>query len=389
VSKIQILRYLKSLTFERIGGGFTDSKLTWRWCFYINLPLGVVAIFFIVTFLHIPPSHNDEGFIALLKEIDIPGTLAFIPAVIALLLALQWGGTKYDWSSGRIIALFVVFGILVIIFIIIQILTGNQATVPPRIFKNRNVWGACLFGFCLGSAFFVIIFYLATWFQAIKGVSAVKSAIMTLPLVLSMTISIGISASIVSSWGYYVPFMIASSIIMTVGAGLMTTLKADSTHSAWMGFQAIFGIGVGAGMQQTPIVIQAVLPEKDLAIGTAIILFAQTFGGALSISVAQTVFANELIKDLRLLLPDLNPNFILNIGATQLRQNVPPNMLEAVLVAYDKALTKAWFVSVGTAALAIFGTFVLDWKNIKNVNPEFSKDVSNINTTAEEEISLA
>jgi hypothetical protein len=322
-------------------------------------------MFFIIFFLHLPPNHNDKGFTALLKEIDIPGTIAFIPAVISLLLVLQWGGTKYPWSDKRIIALLVVFGVLIILFITIQIFSGDRATVPPRVFKNRNIWGSCLFGFSLGAAFFVLIFYLATWFQAIKGVSAVKSAIMNLPLILTMTIVIIVAGGLVSTLGYYVPFMIASSIFMSVGAGLLTTFSTDTAHPAWMGYQSLFGIGVGFGMQQTPIVVQTVLAEKDIPIGTALILFAQTFGGALSVGIAQNIFTNKLVKNLHAVLPDLDPSFILKVGATNLRKSVPPEALGPVLTAYSDALTTAFFVSVATAGLSLFGALVLEWRNVR------------------------
>lgn len=324
-----------------------------------------MAILFILLFLRLPPNHNDQGFTALLKAIDIPGTIAFIPAVISLLLVLQWGGTKYTWSSSRIIALLVVFGVLILIFLIIQILSGDKATVPPRVFKNRNIWGSCLFGFSLGAAFFVLIFYLATWFQAIKGVSAVKSAIMNLPLILSMTVVIITAGGLVSTLGYYVPFMIASAFFMSAGAGLLTTFKISTTHPAWIGYQVIFGIGVGCGMQQTPIVIQTVLPEKDIPIGTAMILFAQTFGGAISVGIAQNIFTNKLVKNLHAVLPDLDPTFILNVGATNLRKAVPPQALDQVLTAYSDALTTAFFVSVAASGLSLFGALVLEWRNVR------------------------
>jgi hypothetical protein len=171
---------------------------------------------------------------------------------VCLLLALQWGGTKYPWSDARIIALFVVFGLLIIAFMVIQVLSGERATVPLRIMKNRNIWGCCLFGFSLGAAFFVLVFYLAvscrlplkqhpparllissqTWFQAIKGVSAVKSAVMNLPLILSMTVVIILSGVLVSVLGYYVPFMLACSVFMAIGAGLLTTFKPNTSHPA-------------------------------------------------------------------------------------------------------------------------------------------------------------
>lgn len=123
-----------------------------------------------------------------IAQFDLLGTICFLPGVITLLLALQWGGSTYPWHNGRVIALFIISGLLLISFVVIQIWKQEQATVPPRVFKNRNVWGSAWFGGCLGAAFFILIFYIPIWFQAIKGVTAVKSGIMNLPMVLSLVL---------------------------------------------------------------------------------------------------------------------------------------------------------------------------------------------------------
>jgi MFS family permease len=146
-----------------MGGAFTD-KLTWRWCFYINLPFGFVTALFIIFFFSSPKHAKKStavGWKAQVAQMDPLGTLFFMLAIICLLLALQWGGTKYPWGNGRIIALFVLFAVLISVFIGLQIHLKENATVPPRVFLNRNVWGSAFFGATLGGAFFVLVFYVS------------------------------------------------------------------------------------------------------------------------------------------------------------------------------------------------------------------------------------
>jgi len=132
-------------------------------CFYINLPFGAVTAAFIIFLFRAPKRVRVRAanWQEQLNQFDLLGTLFFIPAVVCLLLALQWGGSKYPWSNGRVIALFVIFALSMACFVAIQIWKKENATVPPRIIKNRNVWGSAIFSAGMGASFFGIIYFVS------------------------------------------------------------------------------------------------------------------------------------------------------------------------------------------------------------------------------------
>jgi hypothetical protein len=331
------------------------------------LPFGAVTAALIIPFLHINRRGTKTNLTwkQQLLKFDLEGTACFLPAIVCLLLALQWGGSKYPWNSGRIIALLVLFVVLSAAFLAIQIWKQEDATVPPRIFKDRNVWGSAWFTAMLGASFFIIVYYLPIWFQAIKGATATKSGIMNLPAILGLVVISMVSGVAITILGYYTPFMLVSSVLMAIGAGLLTTLETDSNHSKWIGYQFIFGAGVGFGMQQALIAVQTVLKIDDVPIGTAIMIFAQTLGGALFISVGQNVFTNQLIKNLSVSVPDFDSAIVLVVGATELKNEIEQKFLPGVLFAYNKTLTQTFIVSAACAAFSLFGALFVEWKNMK------------------------
>lgn len=203
------------------------------------------------------------------------------------------------------------------------------------------------------------------WFQAIKGASAVKSGIMNLPLILSLVVVSIIAGGGVSAVGYYTPFIYTSVVLMSIGAGLLTTFKPDTGHAKWIGYQVVFGAGIGAGMQQTLIAAQTALPLSDVPVGTAIMMFAQTLGGALMVSVGQNVFQNQLLKNLQTAVPSLDAKVVIATGATQFQKSIPKEFLARAILAYNDALTQTWYVAVALAAISGLGAAVIQWKSVK------------------------
>jgi hypothetical protein len=184
-------------------------------------------------------------------------------------------------------------------------------------------------------------------------------------MILGVVISSVVAGGAVTALGYYAPFMIASTIVSAIGAGLLTTFQVDTGHAKWIGYQALFGIGIGLGMQQPIMAAQTVLSMDDVATGTAMIVFAQSLGGSLFLSVGQNVFTNKLIDGLKAQVPDLNPDIVLSTGATSLKSAINAKYLHGVLIAYNHAITNAFYVSVALSCLTVFGAAFIEWKSVK------------------------
>ena len=194
---------------------------------------------------------NNKTFKERLKEVDYIGPLIFIPAIISLLLAVQWGGAVYAWNSPIIISLFCGFAVITPVWVYSQIRLGEKATIPVRLFAQRTVLFSSIYSFFFG-AFTVLSFYLPLYFQAVKGSGATESGVQTLPLILSVTLAAIVGGILISVVGYVPPFMIIGTAIFTVGLGLLTTLDVDTPFGKWFAFQIIAGIGCGLNLQVCP-----------------------------------------------------------------------------------------------------------------------------------------
>ncbi|MCJ1415380.1 hypothetical protein MMC32_001712 [Xylographa parallela] len=357
-----------------LGGAFTDGP-GWRWCFYINLPCGAAVFVLLAIFLHIPPAmlkRDSTTWKEKIGRMDPVGTLFFLPCIICLLLALQWGGVTYSWSNARIIVLLILAGVLFVAFVVVQRWKGDSATVPGRISVNRSIIAGAWFSFCSGSAMAILVYYLPIWFQAVKQVSAVKSGIMILPLVLGLVV-MGITAGILTRViGYYTPWMILSSIITPIGAGLITTFTPQTGSPAWIGYQALFGLGIGLGMQQPSVAAQTVLPRNDVSIGAALMMFSQLLGGTVFISVGNNIFDNRLTQNL-VKIPGIDAGSVVATGATELKNMVPGSLLPQVLVAYNDALRGTFYVTAALASCTILGSLAMEWKSVKKGQQKHSK----------------
>lgn len=207
---------------------------------------------------------------------------------------------------------------------------------------------------------------------------------MIYPLIVSMVATSAVIAYLVTFIGYYTPFMILASVLMSVGGGLLSTLDRNASSAQYIGYQIIFGVGVGCGIQQSMVAIQAAVKGSGsrnssssgksssgangsaVPMGTAIMTFAQTLGGAVFLAVAQSVFDNKLTSGIKAAnIPGLNANIILDTGATELRNAVASEHLNTLLQAYNAAIDSTFLVAAIVAAVSVLGALGMEWISIR------------------------
>jgi hypothetical protein len=187
---------------------------------------------------------------------------------------------------------------------------------------------------------------------------------MLLPSIIGLSVSAIGSGFILSIIGYYTPLMLLGSILMIVGFGFLTTLSLDSDHSAWIGWQAMFSLGLGLAFPQAWSATQAALTPKDIPAGMAAVGFSISLGGALFISISQNIFT-QLLKQGLATVPGVDIDKIISRGATNLLENVPESSKTQVLVAYNHAITRTFWAAMAVACLGFIAALLMEWKSVK------------------------
>lgn len=209
------------------------------------------------------------------------------------------------------------------------------------------------------------MFYLPFYFQAIKGTTAEESGIRTIAYLVSITISSVVIGGLITVVGWYAPFMWFGGAVFTIGAGLLYTLKVDSPAGQWIGYQILAGIGAGAGVQIPFVAVQVVTSQNDMPTANACVMFFNSLGGALSISIAQNIFVNTLTKEIPKYVPGFDPKIVANAGATNLRRVVPAQLLPGVLHGYNNAIVTAFILAIATSGIAFFVSLGMEQRSVK------------------------
>jgi hypothetical protein len=251
---------------------WSDMK-TFR-CFYINLPIGGLAALVILLTFKTPATVKrvDATLREKFLQMDFPGTALVLGASLSLLLALQYGGVTHPWNSSVVIGLLVGFSVMVLALIAIEIWQGERAMLTPRLMRQRTVWVNFVCGFFFAGAYFITLYYLPIYFQSIDNRSAVGSGVRNIPLIALFSVVTFASGKIITRTGTAAPYLVASSVVVTISAGLLYTLDIGTSTGKWVGYQILAGFGYGMGLQIPLIIAQAFAAPNDIAPVTAIII---------------------------------------------------------------------------------------------------------------------
>ncbi|KAK8058208.1 MFS general substrate transporter [Apiospora phragmitis] len=377
-------------TFQAVGpviGGALTAGASWRWCFYINLPLGGAVIIFIGFFVKIPsmgaPSQpttdNPAAPLTLyekLIQIDLVGLLTFALSTALFLIGLQWGGTTYAWNSGMVIG-FMAGGLACFALLGVWFRhQGDAALIPTKFFRRRVLTMISLTAVVQAGGTFTALYWYPIWFQAVRGASALQSGTMLLPLILAQLVFSVVSGGLVQRTGYYLPEVVAGNVFIALGSGLTTMFVPSTGAGEWIGYQILVGAGRGLALQVLVTAMQANVPNEDASIASAYAMFAQYFGGALFNCVAKTIMTSSFPSALAKYAPDVDPRAFANIGITEAQKVVSAAQLPGVLLAYNKAIVNVFYLQLAAACVALLTGFGVGWKNLKQVDKERAKEAA-------------
>ncbi|KAJ5503714.1 Major facilitator superfamily domain general substrate transporter [Penicillium fimorum] len=277
-------------------GGIIVERTTWRWVFYINLPVGGFSLVLLFLFLH-TEYQRDTTFSQKIKRIDYIENLLIMGATAAVLCALTYGGSRYEWSSWRIV-MPLVLGLagLVVYMVFEQSKFSREPVVPPRLFKNRTSLVVFITTFLFTVLLYWVLFFIPVYFQAILGSSPARAGVQMLPMTLVAVPGAAIAVIVLSRFGKYKALHLAGFVILTVGMGLFAHLDRYSSDAEWIVFQKIAALGSGMILNTLLPAFQAPFAELDQVAATATWSFMRSFGNVWGVAIPGSIFNNQFNK---------------------------------------------------------------------------------------------
>jgi EmrB/QacA subfamily drug resistance transporter len=271
-------------------GGFITDHLSWRWAFYVNLPLGAVALFFLVTRLHLPKYRTEH-------RIDWVGAILLATGITALVLITTWGGGEYAWASPQIIGL----AVLAVLSLGVALMVERRVPepiLPLDIFRNRNFSLVSGMGFLLGFTMFGAINFLPLYQQTVQGASATNSGLLLLPMMLGLMVVSVIAGQVITKTGRYKMFPVIGGTVMAVGIVLLSRLDVHTTTFQLALFMVVLGVGMGFLMQTTMLIAQNSVETRDLGVASSTATFFRSIGGSFGLALFGAIFIRTLKDDI-------------------------------------------------------------------------------------------
>ncbi|MGW4501535.1 MDR family MFS transporter [Micromonospora sp. NPDC004336] len=285
---------LSSVAGPLVGGYFAETD--WRWIFYVNVPLGILAILVCSRVLRlIPFTRRDHA-------IDWLGAALLVAGVSCLLLALSWGGNEYAWGSGVIVGLFVAGAVLGVLFVL-QETRVAEPILPLRLFRSATFALANSAGFVLGLVMFGSIIFIPLYLQIVKGASPTRSGLLMLPMMAGIIVTSVLTGRAMSRIGRYKWFPVAGAAVLLVGMLLFTRLEVGTSLWVAFGFMVVIGVGLGLCMQSLILAVQNAVSMRDLGAGTSAATFFRSLGGSFGVAILGAVLSSRLTSELAGRLP--------------------------------------------------------------------------------------
>ena len=331
-------------------GGFLVDNLSWRWVFYVNMPVGALAVLIVVTRLHLRTP-------AVRHRIDILGAALLSAGVASLTLLTTWGGNEYAWGSQTIVLLGVAGAVLLAVFLWWES-RATEPIIPLALFRSRVFSVANAMGFTIGRAMFGAIVFLPVFLQLVYGASPTSSGLRMLPLMFGLLTAAIASGRAISRIGRYKIFPIAGTAVLVVGMYLLSLLGVGSAPWVASVYMLVVGVGIGLVMQVLVLVVQNDARPRDMGVATSTATFFRSVGGSFGVAIFGTIFASRLAHQLAQLPHSVTARLGsgVHLNPEQAR-HLPPAVHAQFLDAFAHALHGVFLFGMGLAAVP----FVLAW----------------------------